>query len=110
MIKLESKVQHQLGRTGGVKRIQEFVGSLPQLFPQQVHQVSMNAHDNAVEVRFAAYGYVVEWKAEVFDSCIVLHGLIPDAARKFKTKIMQTVIDRINEAVRPSLRSLRHVA
>ncbi len=110
MIELESSVTHQLGKVGAVKRIQEFVGSLPQRFPEQVHQVSMLAHDNAVEVRFAAYGYILQWKAEVYDTCIVLHGWIPDAARKFKDKMMQTVEDRIAEAVRPSVMPLRRAA
>lgn len=110
MIEIESSVSHQLGKTGAVKRIREFVGSLPQRFPQQVHQVSMQAHDNAVEVRFAAYGYIIQWKAEVYDTCIVLHGLIPDAARKFQHKMMQTVVDRLTDAVRPASLPIRRVA
>lgn len=110
MIELESSVSHQLGRVGAVKRIQEFVGSLPQRFPEQVHQVTMQAYENAVEVRFAAYGYVLQWKAEVYDTCIVLHGTIPDAARKFKEKMMQTVVDRISDAVRPVTLPLRRAA
>lgn len=110
MIEIESSVNHQLGRSGAVKRVQEFIGSLPQKFPQQVHQVSMQSNDNAVEVRFAAYGYVIQWKAEVFDTCIVLHGLIPDAARKFKNKMLQTVVDRLSEAVRPAIMPMRRAA
>jgi hypothetical protein len=110
MIVIESQVAHQLGRIGAVKRVREFVGSLPQRFPQQVHQVTMQVHDDYVEVRFAAYGYMVQWKAEVKESCIVLHGLIPDSARKFQDKMMQTVVDRVSEALQPVMLPLRRTA
>lgn len=110
MIEIESQVPHQLGRSNAVKRVREFVGSLPQRFPQQVHQVTMQIREDSVEVRFAAYGYIVEWKAEVRETCIVLHGLIPDSARKFQNKMLQTVVDRISEVVQPAIFPMRRAA
>ncbi len=109
MIELESSVTHQLVKWALSSASKSLWARCPTL-PEQVHQVSMLAHDNAVEVRFAAYGYILQWKAEVYDTCIVLHGWIPDAARKFKDKMMQTVEDRIAEAVRPSVMPLRRAA
>lgn len=101
MIELESQITHQLGQTGAIKRVREFVGSLPQRFPQQVHQVTMRVRDDSVEVRFAAYGFVVQWRAEIQESCVILHGSIPESARKFQNKMLQTVADRIEQALQP---------
>lgn len=110
MIEIESRVNHRLGRTGATTRVKEFVGSLPDRFPQQVHQVTMQFHDDCVEVQFAAYGYLVSWKAEVKDSCVILQGVIPDSAWKFQHKIMQTAVDRISEVLQPNAVSLRPAA
>ena len=102
MIEIESQVPHQLGRCNAGKRGREFVGSLPQRFPQPVHQVTMQIREDSVEVRYASYGYIVEWKAKVRETCIGLHGLIPDSARKVQNKMLQTVVDRISEVVQHS--------
>ena len=111
MIEIESRVVHQLGRVGAVKKLREFVGSLPQRFPEQVHQVTMKMHEDSVEVQFAAYGYLVQWKADVDESSIILHGSIPDSARRFQNKMLQTVVDRIADAMRPMISSsMRRVA
>jgi hypothetical protein len=110
MIEIESLVNHQLGRLTAIKRMQEFVGSLPQRFPQQVHQVSMQVHDDSVQVRFAAYGYRLLWIADVKESCVVLHGQLPDSADKVKDKMARTVVDRITEALRTTTNTLRRAA
>jgi hypothetical protein len=111
MIEIESRVVHQLGRVSAIKKLREFVGSLPQRFPEQVHQVSMKMHEDSVEVQFAAYGYMVQWRALVEESSIVLQGSIPDSARRFQNKMLQTVVDRISEAMRPMMSvPLRRVA
>jgi hypothetical protein len=110
MIEIESQVTHQLGQQSAIKRVREFVGSLPQRFPEQVHQVSMHVHDESVEVQFAAYGYIVQWKAEVLESCVLLHGRIPDSASKFQNKMLATVFDRLSQALQPTILPIRRAA
>ena len=95
MIEIESSIQHSLGQELAVKRMHQLVASLTQRFPQQVHQVRLHLKDHWVEVSFAAYGYMVEWKAEIYDDQVTLHGKIPDSARKFKRKIEEAILSRV---------------
>ena len=99
MIEIESSVSHQLGKRGAVQRIQEFLKSLPQKFPQQFHQLRMQTRDNAVEVNFAAYGYLMQWKAVVTDTSVTVHGVLPDAAQQYKQKMLRTAVDRLSQAM-----------
>ena len=98
MIEIESSIQHSLGQDLAVQRMQQLVASLAQRFPQQVHQVQLHLKDHWVNVSFAAYGYVVQWKAEIYDDQVTLTGHIPDSARKFRRKIEQAIVERV-EAV-----------
>ena len=99
MIEIHSQISHQLGQSAAVHRMHELVGSLPQRFPQQVHQVKLLVQDHSVEVSFAAYGYLVHWKADVQEDCILLQGKIPDSAKKFKNKMEQTIVNRVATAL-----------
>lgn len=106
MIEIESSVQHSLGQETAVARMHDLVSGLTQRFPQQVHQVQLFLQDHRIEVRFAAYGYIVQWKAEVFDDQVSLTGKIPKTAAKFKGKIEQAILARVEEtlAFQPVLR------
>ncbi len=95
MIEIESNIQHSLGQELAVQRMHQLVASLTQRFPQQVHQVRLHLKDHWVEVNFAAYGYMVQWKAEIYDDQVALHGRIPDSARKFKRKIEEAILSRV---------------
>ena len=99
MIEIESNIQHSLGQEIAVERMHLLVATLSQQFPQQVHQVQLHFKDHRVEVSFAAYGYVVHWKAEIYDDQISLYGRIPDSAKKFKGKIEQAILARIEAAL-----------
>jgi hypothetical protein len=98
VIEIESTIQHSLGQELAVQRMHQLVASLTQRFPQQVHQVQLHLKDHWVHVSFAAYGYVVQWKAEIYDDQVTLTGQIPDSANKFRRKIEQAILERV-EAV-----------
>ncbi|MCA9131346.1 MAG: polyhydroxyalkanoic acid system family protein [Planctomycetales bacterium] len=100
MIVIESNIQHCLGQELALTRMQQLVRELAQRFPQQVHQVQLQSiRGHRLSVSFAAYGYVVEWKAEVYDDAVLLCGKIPDAAAKFRSKIGQAIATRVEEAL-----------
>lgn len=102
MLEINTLVSHRLGRANALDRVHEMVDSLPQRFPQQVHQVSTSWEDNKLNIRFAAYGYLVQWEAVVLEDEISLLGLIPDAARVFKGKIEQAIVARLESALVPA--------
>lgn len=95
MIEIESTIQHSLGQELAVQRMHQLVASLTQRFPQQVHQVQLHLKDHWIDVSFAAYGYVVRWKAEIYDDQVTLTGYLPDSARKFQRKIEQSIMQRV---------------
>ena len=99
MIEIHSSVQHSLGQQEAIARIHQLVASMTQRFPQQVHRVELLMQDHQVDVSFAAYGYIVSWKAEVYDDEVSLTGELPDSARKFQGKMEQAVISRIETAL-----------
>ena len=98
MVEIHSVVQHHLGRAVALDRMHQMADSLSQRFPQQVHQVSSAWHGDKLNIRFAAYGFLVQWDAVVQESQVALLGQIPDAARAFRSKIEQTIVARL-EAV-----------
>ncbi len=102
MIEIHTKVPHCLGQDEAVVRIQQMVASLSQRFPQQVHQVQLHLKDHRVEVGFAAYGYVVSWSAEIYDDEVHLMGRIPNSAKKFRAKIEQAIVSRVEATLLPS--------
>jgi hypothetical protein len=99
MIQIESNIQHSLGQDGAVQRMHQLVASLSQTFPQQVHQVQLHFKNHRIEISFAAYGYVVHWQAEIYDDQVSLIGRIPDSASKFKGKIEQAIVARVENAL-----------
>ncbi len=99
MIEIEASIQHSLGQELAVERMHRLVASLTQRFPQQVHQVQLHLKDHWVDVSFAAYGYVVHWKAEIYDDQVALHGRIPETARKFKRKIEEAILERVESVL-----------
>ncbi|MCA9132711.1 MAG: polyhydroxyalkanoic acid system family protein [Planctomycetales bacterium] len=108
MIEIESSIQHCLGQESAVERMRHMVASLAQRFPQQVHQVRVQWTEHRLYVSFAAYGYAVQWDAEIYDDQVALHGRIPDTARQFKGKIEQAIVARVEEVLAP--RFLKRVA
>lgn len=104
MIEIESSIQHSLGQEAAVQRMHQLVATLTESFPHQVHQVKLHLRDHWIDVSFAAYGYLVQWKAEVYDDQVVLHGRIPDSASKFKRKIEQAILARVEPALALSMR------
>lgn len=108
MIEINSEIQHSLGQDAAVQRMHQLVASLSQRFPQQVHQVRLHLRDHRIDVSFAAYGYVVQWQAEIYDDQVSLRGKIPDSARKFRSKIEQSIVARVEDCLQ--LRSSSHAA
>lgn len=104
MIEIESNIQHSLGQELAVQRMHQLLASLTELFPHQVHQVKLHLKDHWIDVSFAAYGYLVHWKAEIYDDQVALHGRIPDSARKFKRKIEEAILARVEPALVMSVR------
>ncbi len=101
MIEIEAEISHALGQQAALERMHHLVASLNQRFRQQVHRVQMNIKDQRLDVSFAAYGYVVHWEAEVYDDHISLLGRIPESASKFRRKIEEAVVDRVETALLP---------
>jgi Putative polyhydroxyalkanoic acid system protein (PHA_gran_rgn) len=99
MVEINTIVPHNLGRVDALDRMHQMVDSLGQRFPQQVHQIRSSWHDNKLNIRFAAYGYLVQWEAIVLEEQISLLGQIPDTARVFKAKIEQTIVSRIESVL-----------
>jgi hypothetical protein len=102
MIEINTSVQHCLGQQEALARIQQLVVNLTQRFPQQVHQVNLHMKDHRFDVSFAAYGYLVAWRAEVYDDQISLSGSIPESARQFQNKMEQAVVSRLEAALSPA--------
>ena len=99
MVEINTLVSHRLGRVDALERMHQMVDSLGQRFPQQVHQVRSAWHDNKLNIRFAAYGYLVQWEAVVLEEQVSLLGQIPDAARVFKGKIEQAIVSRLESVL-----------
>ena len=99
MIEINSSIQHSLGQQEATSRIHHLVASMTQLFPQQVHQINLMMKDHRFDVSFAAYGYLVSWRAEVYDDQVSLTGWIPDSAKKFQDKMEQAILSRIETAL-----------
>lgn len=99
MIEIATSVQHSLGQEEAIARLHQMVASMTQRFPQQVHQVNLHMTDHRFDVSFAAYGYLVSWRAEVYDDQVSLMGLIPESAKKFAGKMEQAVVTRIEETL-----------
>lgn len=110
MIEINTAVQHCLGQKEAIARIHQMVASLTQRFPQQVHQVNLHMKDHRFDVSFAAYGYLVTWRAEVFDDQVSLMGHIPESAQQFRGKMERTVVSRIEEALVPDALSANKAA
>jgi hypothetical protein len=102
MVEIITLVSHRLGRVDALDRMHQMVDSLGQRFPQQVHQVRSSWRDNKLNIRFAAYGYLVQWEAVVLEEQVSLHGQIPDAARVFKGKIEQAIVSRLETVLSES--------
>ncbi len=102
MVEINTTVPHKLGRVDALERMHQMVDSLGQRFPQQVHQVRSSWQDNKLNIRFAAYGYMVQWEVVVMEEQIMLLGQIPDTARVFKSKIEQTIVARIESVLSAS--------
>lgn len=102
MIEIHSKIQHCLGQQEAVERIHQMVASLSNRFPQQVHQVQLHLKNHCVDLSFAAYGFVVHWNAEIFDDQVSLKGQIPESAKKFRGKIEQAIVARVEATLLPS--------
>ena len=99
MIEIKSSVQHCLGQTEAVNRIHQMVAGLTQRFPQQVHQVQLHLIEHRVDVKFAAYGYIVQWHAEIYDDQVSLTGQIPDSAKRFRAKIADAILSRVESTL-----------
>ena len=99
MVEINTIVTHNLGRVNALDRMHQMVDSLGQRFPQQVHQVRSSWNDNKLNIRFAAYGYLVQWEAIVLEEQVSLLGQIPDTARVFKGKIEQAIVSRIESVL-----------
>ena len=99
MVEINTLVSHRLGRIDALDRMHQMVDSLSQRFPQQVHQVRSSWQDNKLNIRFAAYGYLVQWEAVVLEEQVSLLGQIPDAARVFKGKIEQAIVARLESVL-----------
>lgn len=95
MLEIETLVCHGLGQADAMDRMHQMVDSLPERFPQQVHQVRSAWEDNMLHIRFATYGYIVQWKATVKADQVELVGQIPDAASPYKSKIEQVIVSRL---------------
>ena len=99
MVEINTLVSHRLGRIDALDRMHQMVDSLSQRFPQQVHQVRSSWQDNKLNIRFAAYGYLVQWEAVVLEEQVSLLGQIPDTARVFKGKIEQAIVSRLESVL-----------
>lgn len=102
MIPIESQVAHSLGREAAVERMHQMVASLSERFPQQVHQIQLDLQEQRIDVSFAAYGYMVQWQADIDEEAVILHGKIPDSARPYKNKIEQAILARVEETLMPA--------
>ncbi len=103
MVEIHTLVSHRLGRIAALERMHQMADSLSQRFPQQVHQVSSTWNGNKLNIRFAAYGFLVQWEAIVQEQQIALLGQIPDAARAFKSKIEQAIVSRLEVVLNESV-------
>ncbi len=103
MVEIHTLVSHRLGRIAALERMHQMADSLSQRFPQQVHQVSSTWNGNKLNIRFAAYGFLVQWEAIVQEQQIALLGQIPDAARAFKSKIEQAIVSRLETVLNESV-------
>jgi len=101
MINVSFSVQHSLGQDDAIKRMYALVNEMTQRFPQQVHQVRLRLIDHLIDVEFEAYGFLVSWRAEVFEDEVSLAGQLPDSAAPFQAKMQQVVFARVEEALRP---------
>ncbi len=99
MVEINTVVPHNLGRLDALERLHQMVDSLGERFPQQVHQVRSSWHGNKLSIRFAAYGYLVQWEAVVMEEQVALLGQIPDTAKVFKGKIEQTIVSRLESVL-----------
>ncbi len=99
MVEIHTHVRHELGCVNALERLHQLVDSLDEKFPQQVHQVRTSWQGNKLNIRFAAYGYLVQWEALVQETQVLLLGQIPDAARSFKGKIEQAIVARLESAL-----------
>ncbi len=104
MIPIETKVPHGLGQAAALERMHELVASLTERYPQQVHQVQLSLRANHISVRFAAYGYIVEWEADIEADGILLAGRIPDSAKPYRNKIEQAITARVEAALLDEVR------
>ncbi|MFK7736506.1 MAG: hypothetical protein AB8B50_10775 [Pirellulaceae bacterium] len=102
MIEIPAAVQHCLGQDEAISRLHHMVATLTQRFPQQVHQVNLHMKDHRFDVSFAAYGYLVSWRAEVYDDQVSLQGIVPESAKKFASKMEQAIVSRIEDALHPN--------
>jgi GH35 family endo-1,4-beta-xylanase len=103
MLEIQSIIHHQLGRDAAFTRIHELVATLSERFPQQVHQVHLQLHHQKIQVRFAAYGYMVGVQTEVTETDIIVHTELPESANKFQAKIVDAIVDRLESALAPSV-------
>ncbi len=103
MLEISTVVAHTLGKKVALDRLHQMVDFLTERFPLQVHQVASQWHENRLNIRFAAYGYLVHWEAVVTDGDISLRGEIPDSARPFKSKIEQAIVTRVESALHPAI-------
>lgn len=102
MIRIESEIQHCLGQEEATSRMRQLLANLSERFPEQVHQVKIHLSGDQAEVSFAAYGYVVTYRAEIYDDQVLLVGTIPDSAKKFESKISEAILSRVEATLMPA--------
>jgi hypothetical protein len=99
MLAISAHIPHQLTDTVAAKRLQGVIDLLPDRIAGQVTDVSGDADQGRISLRFRSYSFEMQWQAELGPGMVIVQGQLPEQARRWQHKIHQTVMGLVEQGL-----------
>ncbi len=95
MPRFSVQVDHQLGQSEAVNRLQALLEKIRTRYQDQVSGVEESWSDNILDFKFSSYGFKIKGVLSANPSDVKIEGDLPFAAMMFKGRIEKTVRDEL---------------
>ncbi len=92
MLAISAHIPHQLTDDVAAMRLQGVIKLLPDRIAGQLTDVTGDAGQGRISLRFRSYSFEMQWQTELGPGMVIVQGQLPEQARRWQHKIQQTVM------------------
>lgn len=99
MLAISAHIPHQLTDDVAARRLQGVINLLPDRIAGELSDVSGDAGQGRMSLRFRSYSFEMQWRTELGPGMVIVQGQLPDQAKRWQHKIEQTVVGLVEQGL-----------